>query len=134
MNDLKKICAELDLRNLQTLSIAYIGDAYFHLYVRIRLLKYKYKVNDLHQLSNKIVSAVGQSQAYEKIEFMLNDEEKEIFKRGRNAKSHSSHSASNEQYHNSTGFETLLGTLFINGDEDRLEKISDAAFNSIMKN
>ena len=68
MEHLKHFCEELDIRNLQTLSIAYVGDAYFHLFVRVKLLKYKYKVNDLHHLSSKIVSAVGQSKAYQEIE------------------------------------------------------------------
>ncbi len=133
MKELKRLCTELDTRNLQTLSIAYVGDAYFHLYVRIKLLKYKYKVHDLHDLSSKIVSAVAQSRAYQEIESMLTDEEKDIFKRGRNSKSHSSHSASNTEYHNSTGFETLLGMLFLKGNHDRLEEIANAAFNAIFK-
>ena len=132
MNDLTKLCSELDVRNLQTLSIAYVGDAYFHLFVRVNLLKYKYKVNDLHALSSKIVSAVGQSRAYQEIESMLTDEEKEIFRRGRNAKSHSTHSATNTEYHNSTGFETLLGTLFLKNNHQRLDEISKAAFDIIM--
>lgn len=132
MKELKKICGELDTRSLQTLSIAYVGDAYFHLFVRVNLLKYKYKVHDLHDLSSKIVSAVAQSKAYQEIESMLTEEEKDIFKRGRNSKSHSSHSASNTEYHNSTGFETLLGMLFLKGDYDRLEELTTAAFNVIM--
>ena len=132
MKELKKICEELDTRNLQTLSVAYVGDAYFHLFVRVNLLKYKYKVHDLHDLSSKIVSAVAQSKAYQEIESMLTEEEKDIFKRGRNSKSHSSHSASNTEYHNSTGFETLLGMLFLKGNYDRLEELTIAAFNVIM--
>lgn len=133
MSQLELLCTEIDTKSLQTLSIAYIGDAYFHLYVRVNLLKYKYKVNDLHRMSNEIVSAVGQSKAYAIIESMLTEGEREIFRRGRNAKSHRSNSASNEEYHNSTGFETLLGTLFLKGEYDRLEQISQAAFDSIMK-
>ena len=133
MKELERLCTELDTRNLQTLSIAYVGDAYFHLFVRIKLLKYKYKVHDLHDLSSKIVSAVAQSRAYQEIESMLTDEEKDIFKRGRNSKSHSSHSASNTEYHNSTGFETLLGMLFLKGNHDRLEEITNIAFDVIMK-
>ena len=132
MKELEKICAELDTRSLQTLSIAYVGDAYFHLFVRVNLLKYKYKVHDLHDLSSKIVSAVAQSKAYQEIEPMLTEEEKDIFKRGRNSKSHSSHSASNTEYHNSTGFESLLGMLFLKGNYNRLEEIAMAAFNVIM--
>ena len=132
MNDLKHICEELDIRNLQTLSIAYVGDAYFHLFVRVNLLKYKYKVSDLHNLSSKIVSAVAQSKAYQEIENMLTEEEKDFFRRGRNAKSHASHSATNAEYHNSTGLETLLGMLFIKGSYARLDEIAGAVFHTIM--
>ena len=124
-----KFCEEIDIRNLQTLSIAYVGDAYFHLFVRVRLLKYKYKVNDLHALSAKIVSAIYQSKAYQEIESMLTEQEKEIFKRGRNAKSRSTHSATNTEYHNST---TLLGTLFLEGEYDRLDEIADKSFDFLM--
>ena len=129
MNELNRICAELDVRSLQTLSIAYIGDAYYHLFVRVNLLKYKYKVRDLHDMSNKIVSATAQSKAYQKIESMLTEEELACFRRGHNAKSHAPHSATSAEYHDSTGFETLLGMLFLKGDHDRLEEIAAAAFN-----
>ena len=133
MKYLEDYCKNLDIRNLQTLSIAYIGDAYFHLFVRVRLLKYKYKVNDLHALSAKIVSAVYQSKAYQEIESILTDEEKEIFKRGRNAKSRSTHSATNTEYHNSTGFETLLGTLYLTRKNERLNELANATFDIIIK-
>ena len=133
MKYLKDYCKDLDIRNLQTLSIAYVGDAYFHLFVRVRLLKYKYKVNDLHALSAKIVSAVYQSKAYQEIESMLTDEEREIFKRGRNAKSRSTHSATSTEYHNSTGFETLLGTLFLTNKDERLDELASATFDIIIK-
>lgn len=132
MKYLTDYCKDIDVKNLQTLSIAYVGDAYFHLFVRVRLLKYKYKVNDLHALSAKIVSAVYQSKAYQEIESMLTDEEREIFKRGRNAKSRSTHSATSIEYHNSTGFETLLGTLYLKGDHSRLDEMADKAFNVLI--
>ena len=132
MNELNDICKELDIRNLQTLSVAYVGDAYFHLFVRVNLLKFKYKVNDLHHLSSQIVSAVAQSKAYQEIESMLTEDEKYYFQRGRNSKSHNSHSATNTEYHNSTGFETLLGMLFIKGEYERLYEIANAAFSSAM--
>ena len=123
---------EIDIRNLQTLAVAYVGDAYFHLFVRTKLLKYKYKVNDLHELSAKIVSAIYQSKAYHLIENMLTDDEKNIFKHGRNAKSRSSHSATNVEYHESTGFETLVGTLYLKNNFSRLNEILNASFDSII--
>ena len=132
MTELKKICEELDIKSLQTLSIAYVGDAYFHLFVRVNLLKYKHKVHDLHDLSSKIVSATAQSKAYQEIEYMLTEDEKDFFRRGHNAKSHTSHSATNAEYHDSTGLETILGMLFIKGNYERLEEVAGAAFKVIM--
>ena len=126
----KKFCDKIDIRTLQPLALAYVGDAYFHLFVRTKLLVYKYKVNDLNNLSSKIVSAVYQSKAYHEIENTLTEDEKYFFKRGRNAKSRSSHSATTAEYHNSTGFEALLGVLFLKSDYTRLNEIAEAAFNS----
>ena len=133
MDTLKNICDELDVKSLQTLALAYVGDAYFNLFVRVKLLKYKHKVGDLNDISAKMVSAVYQSKAYHLIEDMLVDDEKYIFKRGRNAKSRTTHSASTIEYHESTGFETLLGVLFIENKIARLNEISDAAFNAVIK-
>ena len=118
---------------MQTLSIAYVGDAYFHLFVRVKLLSYKYKVGDLHRLGAQIVSAVYQSKAYHEIEPMLTEAERDIFKRGRNAKSRTSHSSTNAEYHDSTGFETLLGMLYLEGKNARLEEIATAAFDYSMR-
>ena len=101
----------IDTRELSPLVTAYIGDAYFHLYVRTRLLKITHKIDKLHDLSAKIVSASFQADAYKKIEKYLTDEEKDIFRRGRNAKSHAPRVATVQEYHASTGFEALLGEL-----------------------
>lgn len=120
-----------EIQTLSPLVLAYIGDAYFHLYVRTRLLKFSHKINKLHELSAKIVSAVSQAEAYKKIEPALTDEEKNFFRRGRNAKSHAPRSATVAQYHLSTGFETLLGELFLQKKFSRLDEICQMAFCSI---
>jgi len=118
--------------DLSPLVMAHIGDAYYHLFVRVKLINYKHKVNDLHEISAKIVSAVSQSKSYLTIENQLTEEERYIFRRGRNTKSRSSHSATQSVYHNSTGFEALLGALFLEKKFARLNEIADAAFNVIM--
>ena len=115
----------IDTRELSPLVTAYIGDAYFHLYVRTRLLQKTKKIDKLHDLSAEIVSATFQADAYRKIEKYLTDEEKDIFRRGRNAKSHAPRVATVAEYHASTGFEALLGELFLNKKLARLDEICE---------
>jgi ribonuclease-3 family protein len=114
------------------LVLAYVGDAYFHLFVRTRLLSYEQgKVQALHSFSAQIVSAVWQCRAYQGIEEMLTEEERGIYRRGRNAKSHAPRSASVAEYHASTGFEALLGSLYLTEQHERLYEIAEAAFKII---
>lgn len=123
---------KVDAAALNPLVQAYIGDAWFHLYVRGRLLSYdQSKVQVLHQFSAQIVSAVWQAKAYRGIEPMLTEGEKAVFRRGRNAKSHAPRSASVAEYHASTGFEALLGRLYLEKKSDRLQELSEAAFKVI---
>ena len=124
----------VDVRQLPPLVLAYIGDAYFHLFVRGRLLSYEQSnVNILNRFSAQIVSATWQAKAYMAIEPMLTDAEKSIFKRGRNAHSHAPRVASVWDYHMSTGFEALLGTLYLTKDFARLEELTEASFQAISK-
>ena len=118
----------IDTRELSPLVTAYIGDAYFHLYVRTRLLQKTKKIDKLHDLSAEIVSATFQADAYKKIEKYLTDDEKDIFRRGRNAKSHAPRVATVAEYHASTGFEALLGELFLNKKFARLDEICELVF------
>lgn len=131
---IKQRYASVDVRQLNPLVLAYVGDAYFHLYVRTRLLSYEQsKVQALHSFSAQIVSAVWQAKAYKGIEGMLNENEKAIYRRGRNAKSHAPRSSSIAEYHASTGFEALLGSLYLSEQEERLYEIAEAAFKVISK-
>ncbi len=131
---IKKRYEGTDVRQMNPLVLAYVGDAVFHLFVRTRLLAYEQaKVHALHAFSAQIVSAVWQHKAYLGIESMLTEEEKAIYRRGRNAKSHAPRSSSVAEYHSSTGFEALLGTLYLTEQCERLEEVSEAAFEVISK-
>ncbi len=124
----------MDVKQMNPLVLAYVGDAYFHLFVRTRLLSYdQSNVHALHDFSAQIVSAVWQHKAYLGIEDMLTEEEKAIYRRGRNAKSHAPRSASVAEYHSSTGFEALLGSLYLSEQEQRLYDIAEASFQVISK-
>ncbi len=125
---------EMDVKALHPLVLAYVGDAYFSLFVRGRLLSYEqHKVQVLNRFGAQIVSAVWQARAYEGIEPMLTEEEKAVYRRGRNAKSHAPRSASVIQYHMSTGFEALLGTLYLQENMERLYELAEASFQLISK-
>lgn len=116
-------------RQLNPLVLAYIGDAYFHLYVRIRLLDFEQShVHLLNDISMKMVSATFQAIAYESISDMFTEDEAYIFKRGKNAKSHPPRVASVKDYHTSTGFEAVLGYLYLNNELTRLDEICEKSF------
>ena len=117
-----------DIKTLSPLVLAHIGDAYFHLYVRTRLLQVTHNITRLHELSAEIVSATAQAKTYNAIENFLSAEERDIFRRGRNAKSHAPRKATVAEYHASTGFEALLGDLFLRKNFTRLEEICELAF------
>ena len=75
----------VDAAQIHPLVLAYIGDAYFHLYVRMRLLSYEQtQVQALHAFSAQIVSALWQARAYRGISDMLTEEEQTIYRRARN--------------------------------------------------
>lgn len=117
-----------EIKTLSPLILAHIGDAYFNLYVRTRLLEVTRNVTRLHELSAQIVSATAQAKTYHAIENLLTDEERDIFRRGRNAKSHAPRKATVSEYHASTGFEALLGDLFLRKNFARLDEICEMAF------
>lgn len=125
---------ETDVRQMNPLVLAYVGDAYFHLFVRTRLLSYEQaRVGILQQFSGKIVSAVWQHKAYLGIKDMLTEEERAIYRRARNAKSHAPRAASVAEYHSSTGFEALLGSLCLEKKSERLREIAEASFQVISR-
>ena len=120
----------LDVRELSPLVTAYVGDAYYHLFVRTKLLAYEQKaVRVLNEYSAKLVSANMQAQAYRAIEEQLTEEERGIFRRGRNVHSHApGRSTSVADYHASTGFEAILGNLYLTRRFERLQEVAQLAF------
>ena len=113
------------------LVLAYIGDSVYEQYVRVRIVTEHpdlpaYK---LHKTAIHYVSAEAQSRSVGKVEEILHDDEMGVYKRGRNAKSPTSaKNASIVDYRRATGFEALVGYLFLKGDADRLETVMSIAF------
>ena len=119
---------------LPSLVLAYIGDAWFSLYVRSRLLNFEHRqVRVLHSLESNVISATMQAYALRQLEPMLKPDELEIIRRGRNAKSRTPKSASVQDYHSSTGFEALMGYLFLKQSAERLDELASAVFGLIVR-
>ena len=112
-------------RNLSPVVLAFVGDAVYSLYVREKLvLGTDFKTGTLQKLSSRQVSARGQSELIERLLPALTEEESEIFRRGRNAKkSTRSKHASVGEYNRSTGFEALIGYLYLTGRHERIEEL-----------
>ena len=113
------------VKQMNPVVLAFVGDAAYTLFVRERLaLALKYKTGELDRRTAEIVSAHGQSESLDKILPHLTEEEEDIFKRGRNAKKPTkSKNASVGEYVRSTGFEALLGFLYLTGQIDRIEEL-----------
>ena len=118
---------ELPPERQAPLALAYVGDAVFELFVRTLLLKKDSKVNQLHKKAIGLVRAQAQAGYYKKLEGQLGETELEIMRRGRNAKSRPSKTAPPPEYHMSTGFECLIGYLFLKKDEERLLQLLELA-------
>lgn len=123
--DIKILKEEINKNNINSLSLAYLGDAVYELYIRKFLLKKKLKVNELQKKSIDFVSAKAQSKYLDKLieNNFLTEDEIEIIKRARNHKSHSSKSADIITYKKSTGIEALIGYLEITNNKDRIKEI-----------
>ncbi|WP_120666514.1 Mini-ribonuclease 3 [Caldibacillus debilis] len=126
----------VDAKYLNSLALAYMGDAVFEIYVRHHLLqKGIVKPNRLQKEAVKYVSAKAQSQAVRQFleQDLLTEEERDIVRRGRNAKSHTvPKNVDYYTYRQSTGFEALLGYHYLEGNFRRLEELVRRAF-SIME-
>ena len=113
------------------LALAYMGDAVIEMFAREYVLKKsgKTKPGQLVCESKKFITCEAQSDALEKILPVLTEEETGVFKRGRNTKTHFSPKHGELiQYRRATGFETLMGHLFLKGDISRAKELFLAAY------
>lgn len=110
-----------DIRTYSPLTLAYIGDAVYDLVVRSVLVnRGNTAVNNLHKRASAIVKAPAQAAIVASIMDDLTDEEKDIYRRGRNSKPHTkAKNASTIEYLEATGLEAVVGFLYLKGDMDR---------------
>lgn len=124
---MERLLKEKDVKpnELSPLTLAFIGDTVFDLIVREDLIcKANRPANDLHNLAVQKVKASAQAGFVEKILPHLTETEIAVYKRGRNAKSgHLPKNASQSDYHMATGFEALIGYLYLSGETQRIKEL-----------
>ena len=115
-------CGKVDVRAYSPLTLAYIGDAIYELVIRTVVVERANRAaNELHKRTVKYVQAGVQAAMIEAVLPELTEDEVAVYKRGRNAKSHTSaKNASIQDYRKATGFEALMGFLYLTGQMDRL--------------
>ncbi|WP_232330953.1 MULTISPECIES: Mini-ribonuclease 3 [Thermoactinomyces] len=120
---------------LNPLLLAYLGDAVYEVFIRSHLVaRGVSRPHDLQKEATRYVSAGAQAKIYRELEGELADEEREILKRGRNAKSGSvPKKAKVTDYRMSTGLEALVGYLYCRGDEERLSQLMQKAIATVEK-
>lgn len=126
--------SESDVRLLNPITLAYMGDSIYEMYVR-KYIVYNSKDkrgNNLHKMSIKFANAKAQSQFLEQIKDMLSEEESSIVRRGRNSKTgHVPKSASVIDYKRATALEALIGYLYLLNRNDRIDEIMNVILKDI---
>ena len=138
-NDLVKCIYEgLDMKHtepsqLSPLVLAYIGDSIYDLVIKTWVIEQgNMQVNKLNKKTSSIVKAESQSAMIGVIEPMLSVHEEAVYKRGRNAKSYTSaKNASIGDYRRATGFEALMGYLYLSGQYERMMELVKAGLESL---
>ncbi len=128
--DFFEIVSKEQALGMNSLVLAYVGDAVQSLYERQKLaLTHDFKTGVMHKMASEKVNAHTQAQLVEELWDSLTAEEQEVYKRGRNSTVH--HRAKNQSpsdYRKATGFETLLGYLYLTGQTERLKQLLECKY------
>lgn len=114
-----------DAGEYSPLALAYIGDAVYELAIRSLIMnRGNIQVNKMHKRAAGLVKAESQANFYKILEEVLSDEEKAIYRRGRNAKSGTmAKNATMKDYRMATGFEALIGYLYLTEHFERMAEL-----------
>lgn len=114
-----------DIRSYSPLTLAYIGDAVYDLLIRTEVVSNgNCQVNKYHRQVSQIVKAEAQAELMHKLLDELTEEERDIYHRGRNANSYTkAKNASMGDYHRATGFEALIGYLYLTEQYARITEL-----------
>lgn len=114
-------CKEVDIKTYSPLTLAYIGDSIYDLIIRTVIVEQGNRgTSGLHKSASQLVKAGTQAAMIEALAEELTEIEMAVYKRGRNAKSYTSaKNATIADYRKATGFEALMGYLYLTDDCDR---------------
>ena len=127
--------SKTEILKVPVLSLSYVGDAVFDVYIRmIAAVKEHKNPRNAHKFTIGLVNATSQSKMVQKLieAGALTEEESDIYRRGRNAKpGNVPKSADVADYHRATGFEAVLGYLYMTGQRDRAFELCEAAYRGL---
>lgn len=126
---------EVDIREYSPLTLAYIGDSIYDLIIKSLVINRGNKqVQKLHKETSSLVQASAQSMMMRAMQEELTDEERAVYKRGRNAKSVSpAKNQSITDYRRATGFEALIGYLYLQEKWKRMLNLVKIGLDSLEK-
>ncbi len=127
---------DISINEYSPLVLAYVGDAVYEIFIRTKLSSgVNMPVNKLHKEATRFVRAKSQSKISHFLEDKLTEEELRVYKRGRNASSNThAKNADIVDYRHATGFEALVGYLYLSKNEERLNEILELSYNYIIEN
>ena len=116
---------DINITDYSPLTLAYIGDGIYEIVIRTVIVdEANRQVNKIHKAASNLVKAGTQAKMIHYIMDDLTDEELTIYKRGRNAKAvKRAKNASMSEYRTATGFEALMGWLYLTGQSERMMKL-----------
>ena len=116
---------EVEAREYSPLALAYLGDAVYELAIRTFVMNHgNTQVNKMHKKTAGLVKAEAQANFYKVLEEELTEEEKAVYRRGRNAKSVTmAKHATMKDYRMATGFEALMGYLYLTEQMERMAEL-----------
>ncbi|MBE7055422.1 MAG: Mini-ribonuclease 3 [Ruminococcaceae bacterium] len=125
---------DINPREYSPLALAYIGDTVYDLFIRTKVIaKGNRHVTQMHKESVSFVKAHSQSVSAYALENELTEDEMRVLKWGRNAKSNTTpKNADVTEYRMATGFETLVGYLYLSGENERLSYLLDLAYKAVI--
>ena len=124
---------EVNVAEYSPLTLAYIGDCVYELIIRTNLVTAgNAPVNKLNKKASDLAKAATQAKIIETVMESLSEEEEAVYKRGRNAHSPTkAKNATTSDYRKATGFEALIGYLYLQKNFDRIMEIVRAGFEEV---
>ena len=119
-----------EICTMNPIVLAFLGDSVQTLYVRTKLcINHKEKSGKLHILASQELKATSQAKAMKNILNLLTEEEEKIYKRARNSKATSpAKNANIIDYHIASGFEAVIGFLYLANETKRIEELLNVAY------